>query len=95
MPLVDLPDDTKLLMDEHKEFIKDEYITYKLFLDSAVRSRLRRMGKKVPEDKIISHLKRIAKNRNKLKDKMKILRLLKLHERRMKEIVNKLDNLDF
>lgn len=95
MALVDIPEETRALLDEHHDLVKGKYITYKLFVDSAIRTKLRIMGAKVPEDKILPHLRKLKKNKRRLAARTKVARMLEGHEKRMRVLINKLDELDF
>lgn len=93
MPIVDIPEETKELMDTYKELIKGDYITFKLFLDSAIRSRLRGMGVDAGEDLIVPHLKRLEKSKQRHLDRQSIAQTKLRHARRVGIARQRLDNI--
>jgi hypothetical protein len=93
MPLVDIHDDTKGLMDSYRDLIKGDYITYKLFLDSAVRQRLRSMGAEVGEDLIIPHLKRLEQSKQRHLERQSVAQTRLRHQRRINIARKRLDSI--
>lgn len=83
MALVNIPDETKELLDLYRETIKGDYITLNLFLDSAVRQRLRGLGISVEDDLIIDHLKRLEESRQRHLDRMSVAQTRLRHQRRV------------
>lgn len=83
MALVDIPDESKEVMNRCMDLIKSEYVTQRLFIDSAIRSRLRSMGIDVGEDMIVAHLRRLEKSKQQHLDKQSISQTRLRHSRRV------------
>lgn len=93
MPIVHISDSTKELLNIHMPHIKEDYITQKLFLDSAVKQKLRSMGIKTPPDDVIAHLKRLEKSKQTHRDRQRVHHAIKRHEKRMTYAKDKLKEL--
>lgn len=83
MPLIYIDEETKAILDEHKDVIKDIYITNKLFIDSVVRSRLRNMNYLVGEELILTHLKYLRAKKARHTNKRRLARLIERHQNRI------------
>lgn len=87
-------DECHSLLTTNKDLIKDEYLTYSLFVDSAIRAKLRRMGVDAGNDAIIAHLKKQEVGRLRHLDKAGVKVTIKRHEIRMATARKALDTLD-
>lgn len=91
MPSAAVSDALKELLRQNRDRIKADYVTERLFVDSAIREKLRRM--QVPgvgDDEIVAHLARIEKNKHTRKQKQAHrIRQVRL-KRRMKRNRDKL-----
>jgi len=88
--LVSIPDETKELIDRVMAEIKGEYITQSLFLDSAIRARLRGMGIQAGEDLIIAHLQRLEESKQRHLEAQSIAQTRLRHKRRVATAEKKL-----
>lgn len=75
----------------NEDLIKGEYITWRLFLDSAIRDKLRRMGIKAGVDDILPHLEKLERGRSAHLDRMSLLQTKLRHKRRIERIIKDLD----
>lgn len=91
MKYVALDDETKELMDRYMPTIKGEYVTQKLFLDSAIRSRLRHLGAEAGQDLIIAHLERLEASNNRQLDRQSIAQTKLRHKRRVEMATKRLN----
>lgn len=96
MPLVTVSDNLKdiLKRPEVKKLIKEGYITEKMFVDSAIRAKLRSL--KVPGvggDEIIPHLERLRISKAKHINQQKLSRKRRNHLRRMEKARRALDEI--
>jgi hypothetical protein len=83
MALLAASDDLKALMDSNRGLIKDEYITYKLFVDSAVRDKLRKLGVNAGQDEIIPHLEKLQASKSRHLDKQAVAHTKRRHKLRV------------
>lgn len=83
MAYVSIPDETKELMDMVMADIKGDYVTQKLFLDSAIRSKLRSMRIEAGDDLIIAHLERLQKSKARHLEKQSIAITKARHAKRV------------
>jgi len=93
MPLIAISDDLKNLLDQNKHRIKDDFLTYKLFVDSAVRQKLRTMGIDAGQDEIIPHLEKLEAGKSRHLDKQQIKQLRTRHKLRVARAKRKLDDI--
>lgn len=93
MPMVTISDELKSLMDHNRNLIKGEYITYKLFLDSAVRDKLRKMKIPAGEDEIISHLRQLRESKSRHLAKRSIDMAIQSHNLRIARARRNLDSM--
>lgn len=83
MALLAASDDLKALMDSNRGLIKDEYVTYKLFVDSAVRDKLRKLGVDAGQDEIIPHLEKLQASKSRHLDKQAVAHTKRRHKLRV------------
>lgn len=83
MPLVPISDDLKNLLDRNKPVIKGDYITYRLFVDSAIRTRLRAMDIPAGQDEIVAHLEKLKASKSRHLQKQSISHTLSRHKKRL------------
>lgn len=88
-------DESKELMDAHVDLIKGQYLTFSMFVDSAIKSKLRHLGVKTPEDAIVGHLKKLLKSRQRHLSKRSIKAALRVHEQRMERAAQQLSDFEF
>lgn len=93
MPLIAASDKLKQLMDANVHRIKSEYLTYKLFTDSAIRDKLRRMGIDAGVDEIIPHLEKLEASKSRHLDKQSVRHTKTRHKQRVARARNKLTQL--
>lgn len=93
MPLISISDELKEVLDANKDRIKEDYLTYKMFVDSAIRTKLRNMGLDGGEDEIVGHLKKLETSRQAHLDKAYIKRLRKRHAARIARAKQRLDRI--
>lgn len=70
-------------MDANQDKIKSEFVTYKLFVDSAIRAKLRVLGIDAGQDEIIPHLEKLEASKSRRLDKQAISQAKLRHKRRM------------
>lgn len=92
MSTLRLRPETKQLLDLYKDEIKGEYFTLALFLDSAVRSRLRGMGYPVEQDSVVKHIIKLQKSKARHIDQLAVSRTLKRHRDRIRIAVERLND---
>lgn len=83
MALVAVSDDLKEVLDSNKDRIKDEYVTYRLFVDSAIREKLRKMGIKAGPDEIIKHMEKLHASKSRHLDKQAVRHTVTRHKLRV------------
>lgn len=93
MPLVAISDDLKELLDENLLKIKGDYLTLKLFVDSAIRQKLRSMDIEAGQDEVIAHLQKLQASKSRHIDKRKVKEAIARHKRRTARAKKRLDNL--
>ena len=93
MPLVYITQETKDVMDVHKALVKGHYITNALFLDSAVRSRIRGMGGNAGDEHIVAHLEKLATRKARHLDVLSVKRMMERHKRRIAMARRRLDEI--
>lgn len=94
MGLVSTSDDLHNLLDTNKKLIKGEYVNIKLFVDSAVRDKLRRMKVAgVGDDEVIAHLERLKQSKARHIDQQKLAHTQRNHKRRVAHAKKGMDEL--
>lgn len=84
--------DVERLLDENVSAIKDEYITVKLFVDSAIREKMRRMKMKgVGDDRIITHLDNLKASRARHLNQQAVLQQRNRHKKRQARMAKELN----
>lgn len=92
MALFAASDDLKEIVDDNEALIKEQYFTYKLFVDSAVRDKLRKMGVKgVGEDEVVAHIQRLQENKSRRHGKQALLHKKRNIEKRISRRRKELD----
>lgn len=94
--LVSTSDELKALLKrpDVKKFIKDNYITEKLFVDSAIRSKLRSIKVKgVGDDEIVAHLQRLRESKAKHISQQALIHKQRNHKKRMARAKKEADEL--
>jgi hypothetical protein len=81
--LLSVSDDLGDLMDSNKGLIKNEYITYKLFVDSAIRDKFRKLGVEAGQDEIIPHLEKLQASKSRHLDKQAVAHTRRRHKLRV------------
>lgn len=80
------------LLDDNVASIKDEYVTVKLFVDSAIREKMRRMKiKGVGTDQIITHLDNLRKSKARHMNQQAILQQRNRHKKRQARMTKELN----
>ena len=94
MPLTAISDDLKDLLDHHEERIKGDYRTIKLFVDSAVRDKLRKEYRiDAGQDEIIAHLEKLETSKSRHLEKQQVKKLKARHKLRLARAKRKLDSI--
>jgi hypothetical protein len=83
MALLSASDELKVLLDANIDAIKADYLTLKLFVDSAVREKMRRMGMAAGEDEIIAHLKKLEASKSRHVNKQIVRHAVTRHKKRV------------
>ena len=94
--LVSTSDELKALLKrpDVKQFIKENYITEKLFVDSAIRAKLRGIKVKgVGDDEIVAHLERLKESKARHLSQQAIIHKRNNHKKRMARTRKELDDL--
>jgi hypothetical protein len=94
MSLIFISDELKVLLDDNIYLIKDKYLTQKLFIDSAVRSKLGRMGVEIGEEEIIPHIEKLAQTKAQHVDQRRLKEVKNQHKRRIAEAKRRLENIE-
>ena len=92
--LLSASDDLKALLQrpDVKKFIKENYITEKLFVDSAVRAKLRSIrAKGVGDDEIIAHLERLKASKARHISQQALIHKRNNHKKRLARARKELD----
>lgn len=84
----------KQVLVDNEDTIKGEYITWRLFFDSAIRDKLRHMQIQAGVDDILPHLEKLEKGRLNHLDRMSVAQTKLRHKRRINRIVKDLDELN-
>lgn len=93
MPLVPISDELKALLDQNREVIKNDYLTNKMFIDSAIRQKFRSMGIDAGQDEIIPHLEKLEQSKSRHLDKQYIKQIRDRHKLRVARAKRKLDDI--
>lgn len=93
MPLIAISDELKEKLDQNKDIIKNDYLTYKLFVDSAVRAKLRAMGIEAGQDEVIEHLEKLEASKSRHLDKQTIKKIKTRHKQRVARAKRKLNDI--
>lgn len=93
MPLVAISDELKEVLDSHNDVIKNDYLTLKLFIDSAVRAKLRAMKLEAGQDEIIEHLEKLEASKSRHLDKQVIKKIKTRHKQRVARAKRKLNEI--
>lgn len=92
MKTVTVYDDVEKLLEQIEPTIKAEYITVKLFIDSAIREKMRRMRVKgVGDDRIITHLNNLQKSRARHLNQQAVLQQRNRHRKRQARMTKELN----
>lgn len=81
------------ILDDNKIRIKDEYLTFKMFVDSAIRAKLRNMGIDGGKDEIVEHLAKLQKSRQSHLDKAEVKKLKERHATRIERAKQRLNRI--
>ena len=93
MPFIAISDDLKEIIDIHSGQLKNEFLTYKLFADSAIRDKLRRMGIDAGQDEIIPHLEKLEQSKSRHLDKQAVAHAIRRHKQRVARNKRNMQNL--
>lgn len=91
--IADGSQELKDLIHENRGIIKNEYLTVRLFVDSAIRDKLRKMGVDAGQDEIVPHLERLQASKARHLDQQAVSQAKRRHRLRMARNKRKLEEI--